>query len=195
MRKTIAGLLAILFVLSLCSCGSKETPPKGSKESTNISTPQVSDVPTAPSEQPTEAEPQTPSVPESLFLQYFDDEETRYDEKYGCLSVSKDISREPDESTHQETIVLTLTMCFEYFNTIREASIVYQYYSSDDIWKPLNLDSYQRPQWSTVYEELNWDQMTVIWEDSEKYFQYWIREPLIKSARAGDEGFCLRRRF
>ena len=172
MRRIIAGLMVVLTVLSLCGCGNTDAPPKGSEEE---GTPQVSDRPAAPSEQPTETESQTPSVPESLFLQFFEDELTEYDERYGCTSVSKHFTREPDESTHQETVVLTLTMGFEYFKTIHEASIVYQYYSSDDIWKPLNLDSYQRPQWSTVYEELNWDKMIGIWADSGKYFQYMIR--------------------
>lgn len=65
-------------------------------------------------------------------------------------------------------------MDFEYFTITREASIVYQYHSSDDIWEALNLDSNQRPEWSTAYEELHWDKMLGTWTKNEEYLQYTI---------------------
>ena len=76
MRKIIAGLLTILTVLSLCGCGSTVAPPQSGRATTSKQTTesvtQASDTQAPTSEQPTETEAQTPSVPESLFLKYFE---------------------------------------------------------------------------------------------------------------------------
>ena len=178
MRKIIAGLLTILTVLSLCGCGSTVAPPQSGRATTSKQTTesvtQASDTQAPTSEQPTETEAQTPSVPESLFLKYFDAEFEIHDKRYNCLSRDNKITRVADESTHQETVILELHMDFEYFTITREASIVYQYHSSDDIWEALNLDSNQRPEWSTAYEELHWDKMLGTWTKNEEYLQYTI---------------------
>lgn len=166
MRRIIAGLMVVLTVLSLCGCGNTDAPPKGSGEE---GTPQVSDRPAASSEQPTETESQTPSVPESLFMKYVDDQLQNYERDHVCLSSDYTITREADESVHQEAVIIDVTMVYEYFTIMRETSVAYQYYSSDDVWQVI-----QEPHWSTVYEEMHWDKMLGTWIGSSEYLQYTI---------------------
>lgn len=175
MKKALALLLAGIAVLSLCACGSRTVPYQskpttgevqktGTKTETESREPDVS---------ASTDEAQAPSVPESLFLGYIDSMLQHY-EKYGAISSSHTVERDPDESTHQETVTIDVSIDAEYFYMKREAKLVYQYYSSDDIWKAMNLNSYNLPNWDTLYEELHWDRMLGTWSGSSKTLEYMI---------------------
>ena len=175
MKKSLALLLAAAAVLSLCACG-RRTAPHQSKPTTGEVQRTETRTETEPREPDASASTdgaQAPSVPESLFLGYIDSMLQHY-EKYGSISSSHTVERAPDESTHQETVIIDVNIDAEYFYMKREAKLVYQYYSSDDIWKAMNLNSYNLPNWKTLYEELHWDRMLGTWSESSNILEYKI---------------------
>ncbi len=176
MQKILAMLLAAIVAISLCAC---TTPPQSDpatpSERRTESQSQTSGAPDTPVEQPTEIEATELHVPESLYLKYVD-YAPHFLESDDLKFLSSDytITREPDESAHQETIIIDVIQNYEYFSITREARIIYQYYSSDDIWEAINLDSDQSPDWTTVSEEVRWDKMLGTWTHESFIIQYTI---------------------
>lgn len=179
MKKALALLLAGIAVLSLCACDSSVVPPQSEpttpSERRTESQSQASSAPDTPVEQPIETEATALHVPESLYLKYVDYAPHFIEsDDLECLSSDYTITREPDESAHQETIIIDVIQNYEYFRLTRETRIIYQYYSSDDIWEAINLDSDQSPDWTTVSEDLCWDKMLGTWTHDSFIIQYTI---------------------
>lgn len=179
MQKILTMLLAAIVAISLCACANRAAPPQSDpakpSERRTESQSQTPGVPDTPVEQPTETKATELHVPESLYLKYVD-YAPHFLESNDLEYLSSDytITREPDESAHKETIIIDVIQNYEYFSITREARVIYQYYSSDDIWEPINLDSDQSPDWTTVSEEVRWDKMLGTWTHSSSIIQYTI---------------------
>ena len=173
MKKVLTLLLAVAAALSLCACGSRTVPHQSKPTEGSTQRTETKPESQEPGASASATETQAPSVPESLFLGYIDAMLQRY-EKYGSVSSSYTVERSPDESTHQETVTIDVSIDAEYFYMKREAKLVYQYYSSDDIWKAMNLNSDNSPHWNTLYEELHWDRMLGTWSESSNILEYTI---------------------
>ena len=177
MRKPLVVLLAAIVAISLCACANRADQPQSDpaasgERRTESQTPGAQDTPV---EQPTETEATELHVPESLYLKYVDYAPHFLEsDDLKCLSSDYTITREPDESAHQETIIIDVIQNYEYFSLTQEARIIYQYYSSDDIWEAINLNSDQRPDWTTVSDEVHWDKMLGTWTQDSFIIQYTI---------------------